>query len=514
MGANLALLLSLSVDSTQGQVEMGKFAQNAVRGFQNAADGTKPLDKSLLNNRETLALLGEDFGLKLPRSVRGAISEMLPAINMIGPAMLGVFSAEKIYEWSAAGVDAIRKMYTVVDDDIKGLDAAAAAALKHVGEEATQMLTHFKTSLAGTFDINEINARADQLLRYHNAYKLLMDKAGGDLRVLGTISADATKSIAVAAKEGLLDLFSVDKKINEIGQLQFEAHKQMSVVVAKEGKASEEAGKKAEQAAEKAERAEERKNRALQEWITKTLPVYGPSLAQLTQRIQGVTKAQNDSITSLTLWELQQQKEGLQILPLLQREYSALVPVQQESIKLTNQHSFAMDKFGQAMKSDLVGQIDQATVGLVGLVAGRRAQAAVEAIWETARGIACLAEGAWPPNPAAIAAAALHFEAAAQYGLMAGSGGGSRSGGGGGGGGSSDRYGAGGSSGSSRAPGAGSGGAGAGGGNATIIWHQYGPTGNMADFARTLAGVQNALVGQGQIKIVATNALRNGAKQV
>ena len=40
----------------------------------------------------------------------------------------------------------------------------------------------------------------------------------------------------------------------------------------------------------------------------------------------------------------------------------------------------------------------------------------------TARGVALLAEGTWPPNPAAIVAAGLHFEAAAQYALLAGTG--------------------------------------------------------------------------------------------
>jgi hypothetical protein len=79
------------------------------------------------------------------------------------------------------------------------------------------------------------------------------------------------------------------------------------------------------------------------------------------------------------------------------------------------------------------------STGLAGLVAGRKAQAGVEAIWETARGIALLAEGTWPPNPAAIMAAGLHFEAAAQYALLAGTGSHRHSAGGGGGAGSYDR---------------------------------------------------------------------------
>jgi hypothetical protein len=69
------------------------------------------------------------------------------------------------------------------------------------------------------------------------------------------------------------------------------------------------------------------------------------------------------------------------------------------------------------------------------------------------------------------------------------------------------------------APGGGGGEKGAGGGSkgSTIIWQQTGPIGNcptcMANFARTLAGVQNALVGSGQLKIVATTAITKGPTQ-
>jgi hypothetical protein len=138
----------------------------------------------------------------------------------------------------------------------------------------------------------------------------------------------------------------------------------------------------------------------------------------------------------------------------------------------------------------------------------------VEVALETARGIADLVQGTWPPNPAAIVAAALHFEAAAQYALVAGGGGGGGSSGGrtagesgANTGGNQSSY-TGGPSGGARG-----GGGGGSGHGPTIIWHQYDPTGNMADFARTLAGVQNQLVGSGQIKVVATNALTNGPKQ-
>jgi hypothetical protein len=93
----------------------------------------------------------------------------------------------------------------------------------------------------------------------------------------------------------------------------------------------------------------------------------------------------------------------------------------------TDQHANALGRSTLALRAQTAAGAELVTSGLVGLVAGRKAQAGVEAVWETARGIALLAEGTWPPNPAAIMAAGLHFEAAAQYALLAGTGGHRRS---------------------------------------------------------------------------------------
>jgi hypothetical protein len=95
----------------------------------------------------------------------------------------------------------------------------------------------------------------------------------------------------------------------------------------------------------------------------------------------------------------------------------------------TDQHANALGRSTLALRAQTSAGAELVTSGLVGLVAGRKAQAGVEAVWETARGIALLAEGTWPPNPAAIMAAGLHFEAAAQYALLAGTGSHRRSGG-------------------------------------------------------------------------------------
>jgi hypothetical protein len=102
--------------------------------------------------------------------------------------------------------------------------------------------------------------------------------------------------------------------------------------------------------------------------------------------------------------------------------FRVLTPQINASTTQTDQQANAVQRSALALHSQTAAGAEMLGKGLVGLIAGRKAQAGVEAVWESARGIALLAEGAWPPNPAAIVAAGLHFEAAAQYALLAGTG--------------------------------------------------------------------------------------------
>ncbi len=111
----------------------------------------------------------------------------------------------------------------------------------------------------------------------------------------------------------------------------------------------------------------------------------------------------------------------------------------QTATEQADQHTKAIEKSTLALRSQASVGAEAVTAGLAGLIAGRKAQAGVEAVWETARGIALLAEGTWPPNPAAILAAGLHFEAAAEYALLAGTSSHRRSAAGSGGGGTAGR---------------------------------------------------------------------------
>jgi hypothetical protein len=102
--------------------------------------------------------------------------------------------------------------------------------------------------------------------------------------------------------------------------------------------------------------------------------------------------------------------------------FRVLTPQINASTTQTDQQANAVQRAALALHSQTAAGAEMLGKGLAGLIAGRKAQAGVEAVWESARGIALLAEGTWPPNPAAIMAAGLHFEAAAQYALLAGTG--------------------------------------------------------------------------------------------
>jgi hypothetical protein len=132
-------------------------------------------------------------------------------------------------------------------------------------------------------------------------------------------------------------------------------------------------------------------------------------------------QAQQNAVVVFSRWHNQSQ---MAVAPLrqMQEALRTLGPEFTTATVQAEQHANAVQRTALALRSQTTAEAELANKGLAGLIAGRKAQAGVEAVWETARGIALLAEGTWPPNPAAILAAGLHFEAAAQYALLAGTG--------------------------------------------------------------------------------------------
>ena len=159
------------------------------------------------------------------------------------------------------------------------------------------------------------------------------------------------------------------------------------------------------------------------------------AMSEHTAEVLKATKAQQDAVAVFSRLHTQSQM-AVEPLRQMHEAFRALAPEITTTTAQTDLHANAVERSTLALRSQTAVGAELVSKGLAGLVAGRKAQAGVEAVWETARGIALLAEGTWPPNPAAIMAAGLHFEAAAQYALLAGTGSHRRSAGGGSGAGS------------------------------------------------------------------------------
>ncbi len=121
------------------------------------------------------------------------------------------------------------------------------------------------------------------------------------------------------------------------------------------------------------------------------------------------------------------QRQGIQNLQIL----SPLVSEQTEKkvhlnearrmeIQISQDLQESYKKGVEAVGRDLPAATQNLAAGLAQLIGGQRAAAAVKAVWETARGVELLAEGTWPPNPAALVASGLHFEAAGEFAKIAG----------------------------------------------------------------------------------------------
>ena len=147
-GSTMGMILALSVDNTQAQMDMGEFGKtierlgdSAAKGGQGMADGLKPGGDALLSSRESARLFTETLGIHLPRAVTGAIAEILPSIASMGTALIGVFAVKEVIAFGGE-LEKLADSY----NDVK----EAAQAMKGAEEEnVKQMERAAKASTPG-----------------------------------------------------------------------------------------------------------------------------------------------------------------------------------------------------------------------------------------------------------------------------------------------------------------------------------------------------------------------------
>jgi hypothetical protein len=230
----IGLVLGLGLDPSgvkPGVEDFDKLMDDATQQWNESWEKTTAsVDEGILSNRESVRLLGEEFGIHMPRAVSSALAKMLPDIASLGGALLGIYAAKELYDGIGKFTDWVRSSFTEQTADAEAFAKAAAAAYETAGKAAESAFTKFKTVAAGAFQIADIDAHAAHLVKIADAYHQLAEKAGGDIRVLGTINAEAVQTIADASKAGISSMEEADQKLKEAAQLQFQARQHMAEV--------------------------------------------------------------------------------------------------------------------------------------------------------------------------------------------------------------------------------------------------------------------------------------------
>ncbi len=213
--------------------------------FVRAGEDTEPLGRSLIDKRETARLLSEELGIHLPRAVTSAVAEMLPAIEMLGPALLGAFAVMEIPKIISGLQEA--------SDSIAGFDKQARTAFAEVVKASDKAYTHFKDLKDGINFRREVNQNIAAL----ETERAVLDKTGGSAlnyargisELMMGLVVSAETHIAMARREATIteDLVKLEKK-------RFEMLEQTTTLEVKEHKKAEEARRHAAAAAAAAAR--------------------------------------------------------------------------------------------------------------------------------------------------------------------------------------------------------------------------------------------------------------------
>ena len=446
-GTTLGLVFQIDADESKASEALARIPPAAEKTFKQAAGSTQEFNKSLLTSHQSVHLLAEEMGIRLPRAVVGAASEMLPGISAIGPALLGAFAIAEIPKFI--------KEVKEATSELAGYTAEVRKAEKADIESSNAALIHFTTIAQGNILIAETNRELANLAAKQGSWAekgkaasdAVFSMRGALIALLGPITGVINAYRAYkGAQEESAETENRAAQLRERVNAQLE---QMTKLQEQRAKESERAAKEAERAQEKAEKEAAARAARLAAAEAHAAMQRIHAMQEAAKEVQRLEKAEEDELATkqriakadldltLRLEEYgiveQRQIEGFQkLIPQVTVATNATVHLsaaRKELIWITQSARDAQAQWVvglqaeiQAVQGDLMGNVQAFTTGLAGLIAGRKAQAGVEAIWETARGIALLAEGTWPPNPAALIAAGMHFEAAAQYALLAGSG--------------------------------------------------------------------------------------------
>jgi uncharacterized phage infection (PIP) family protein YhgE len=503
----LGLSFEISADPSQAQDALNQFEKSTGKSFEAAAGSTRQFDTALLSNRESVRLLSEELGVHLPRAVSSAVAEMIPGLSAIGPALLGAFAIEEIPKL----ISGIRN----AADEMAGFGKEAKKAFEDAIKASDKAITNFKTIKEGI----KLEAEVNRNIAALSVQRDLLDSTGGAaINYARAVFEFLSGSVAAGAAH--LALARAEKlDMEELGKLEAKRLEQLSTRTAleeREGKVKRDTARDLAR-----ELAEDNRfiSEALESWARQ-------DEAAERKRGEETERTVHEMIEAEKRWDRivkEDAKEQVKAFEEVSKAMSRMPhsldflggSLQKTLPKLTSWKLALLDakqvshEFAEAAKADVAavqenigGSLASLTQGAIALTGSQKAAAAFKVGYEIAEALACLASGTWPPNPAAIIAAGIHFEAAAQYAKVGGGGGGGRGTASVGAASSYGRGGGDGGGGSTPGPG--------GGGGITVHYHIQGIISN--DTLPQLMYQMSQLAKGGQGYLTANNALTNGPK--
>jgi hypothetical protein len=456
MGADAATLgYTITTDPSPADAASEAFSNREMERVERlkgaSADAAGDIDKGLLSNKESARLLTEELGIHMPRAVTGAVAEMLPEIGSLGGALLGAFAVKEVVKFGeevykaakeASGmVRAQKEMAEAVNENTAAIEAWARSS-SHAAHAELDELDIRIAKWRAALDARWAYFASENIVSYAMQFYLgEVGKTEEGEKKLTEMQKEHDKIVNIL-KQDVTDEASATAAAEAKKQEAWERSTEESYeYYAKRRKQSQDEFEDAVRLSEKLIAAEDR-TREVQEQVNAFFQEQAARMAH--ENEEAITKGleQADRRIREQFKQLEEHAKQLRIewanahplaanitedLKSMGIEAKNTSVAKMELTAVTAQFTRAATEEVMAVQKNIAASGEQLAAGLAGLIGGRRAQAAVEAVWETARGIACIAEGSWPPNPAAIIAAGLHFEAAAQYAMVAGSGGHRRS---------------------------------------------------------------------------------------
>lgn len=471
MGSFVGLMFRMGADTSTASQQVEEFAKHSgksvgeveaqIRDYnrsmtaaydeqvRRARGAGEETDKGLLSNRESVRLLSEELGARLPRAVSGAVAEMLPGINSIGGALLGAFAVAEIPKFIGAVKEATTALGGYTDEVRKAEKADIGAS--------TSALIHFQTIAAGTILIAQTNQALANLAAKQGNWKEEAKAASAAMSdsktlltsLLGPLGSAITlyRGYKAAVKESS-DTESqaaqlrqrLDAQLEQLGKLEVQQQKERT----KAAKDAEQARKEAARAAQHS--AGERvatEHRLAMEHV-RAMQEAGRVVKQLQEDQEKENKAvyeygqfmEKNAREEMAYLPFQRMnlQQVRQLIPAIEKEATAtkhLSAARRELIGITQTLHQLEGNFSDAMHgemtalekmTDTAGDIGAQFAGLIG---GTRASAAVKGAFDAALSIEYLAQfiASWGTDTAAGLASVQYGLAAAEMFKVAGTGG-------------------------------------------------------------------------------------------